>query len=627
MLTPLTKLRRTAFVFVAGASLVLPSFGIATTSASTAPTARQTGGASVPGLLVANDQTWAPEALEDLLAPIALYPDEVIGHILVATTNPQEVLDAGNWRTKNQNLDTTALDAAAKRAGFTAPARMLIQNPRVLDMMCSEFGWTEELGQAFLNDQVGVLDAVQRLRQQAKSVGNLNSSDKMLVDTVNQGGREAILVTSPDHNIVNVPQYDVDKVYTTALDDDDNHDGVSMGTTVLTGVLGFVGGLAIGKLFDDDDDDDWDDDDYYYPNYYGPPMPYYAHTAYRPVYPGYYPATVYAPPPAYPYAYNAYPYGPNNTTVVHREVNNYWNRYDDRTYVRRNNRAVVSPITKARPNRPELVTLNERARRGPERRAPDPTVERRSYGTRKLETAARAERRRAAETERRAARIDQLSTPTGGKAGRSTIPPLDKPGADRAGTGPGRRNAARVRGDDGASGTGRTKGTRSGSGYRARPNAGEAGADPAVPRTGGKNRAARSTGGTRVNRPLPEAGAGNGEATTPGTGADRTAPRAGGRNRAARTAGGDRPPPTVGGDGATQGAGADRAASRAGRDTRSTSKTGGGRNRAGQNSGDGASQRVDRGVNTPKAGGRRGGRRQNATQGGSTEPANPTSPD
>jgi hypothetical protein len=434
MLTSHAGLRRTALAAAVGASLVLVGIGSTAASTSTTdPAARQARAAPVPGLLEPTDQSWAPEALEDLLAPVALYPDDFIGHVLVATTNPQEVLDAGSWRLKNQNLTPQALDAAAARAGFTAPTRVILQNPIVLDMLCTEFGWTQELGQAYVNDQAGVLDAIQRLRHQARDAGNLESSDQMLVETATEGGHEAILLSSPDPNVVSVPQYDVERVYA-AVDDDDDDGGVSTGTAIITSLLSFGGGMALGALFDDDDDDDWDDNEYYHPVYYGAPMPYYSHYAYRPVYPGYYPATVYAPPPAYPYAYG-------NTTVVHRNVNNYWNRYDDRAYVRGTRRATVSPITKARPNRPELRRLNETARRGPARRAPVVAEERGEYVNRKHESATRAETRKVARAERRSPGLDRVNKPTvkpvkpvdGTRVERSGKPTVDRAGAPTRG--------------------------------------------------------------------------------------------------------------------------------------------------------------------------------------------------
>ncbi len=161
--------------------------------------------------------SWSAEALEDLLAPIALYPDPVLSQVLMASANPQEVLDAGNWILENQGLKGKALDDAAAAIGFTPPVRALLQFPDTLDMMCRELGWTTELGEAFIADQAGVLDAVQRLRRQAKDVGNLQSSPQMTVDTQTQAGKEVIVLEPPaSTNTVYVPQYDPVAVYAPA---------------------------------------------------------------------------------------------------------------------------------------------------------------------------------------------------------------------------------------------------------------------------------------------------------------------------------------------------------------------------------------------------------------------------
>ena len=142
--------------------------------------------------------TWTPEAMEELLAPIALYPDPVLSQVLIASTNPQEVLDAGNWLLQNEGVKGKALDDAAAAAGFTPPVRALVQFPATVDMMCLEMEWTTELGQAFTADQAGVLDAVQRLRKQAKDVGNLESSSQMLVETEVQEGQEVVVLKPPN---------------------------------------------------------------------------------------------------------------------------------------------------------------------------------------------------------------------------------------------------------------------------------------------------------------------------------------------------------------------------------------------------------------------------------------------
>ncbi|MGB5704350.1 MAG: DUF3300 domain-containing protein, partial [Polyangiales bacterium] len=129
--------------------------------------------------LGATDQTWTPEDMEALLAPIALYPDPVLTQVLVSSTNPQEVMDAGNWLVANPELEGDALDDAAEAAGFTEPMRAVMPFRQIVDQMCLEMGWTTELGQAYTNDQPGVLAAVQRLRAQAQDVGNLQSSEQM----------------------------------------------------------------------------------------------------------------------------------------------------------------------------------------------------------------------------------------------------------------------------------------------------------------------------------------------------------------------------------------------------------------------------------------------------------------
>jgi len=312
-------------------------------------------------------RTWSPEALEELLAPIALYPDPVLSQLLIASTNPQEVLDAGNWLLQNTALKSKALDDAAAAAGFTPPIRALVQFPQTVDMMCMELGWTTELGEAFVADQAGVLDAIQRLRDQAIDAGNLQSSDQMKVETVEQEGKDVVVLKPADPQVVYVPQYDPVAAYapapattapattTTTVTEDKGH---STGALVATGVLAFGAGILISQLFDDDDD--WDDHhDYYYPNYGYGGMPYYPPYPYRPVYGGgYYPSNGYNRPPNYNSGWQ------NNGNIIINTGggSGYWDRYDDRpgTGGYQRPRPASSPISAARPNRPELQELNKR---------------------------------------------------------------------------------------------------------------------------------------------------------------------------------------------------------------------------------------------------------------------------
>ena len=240
--------------------------------------------------------SWTPEALEDLLAPVALYPDVVLGHLLTASTNPQEVLDAGNWLIENQDMPGDQLDTEAGKLGLSPSVRALVQFPEVMDMMCMKMDWTTELGQAFTADQAAVLDAVQRLRMQAKDVGNLQNSPQLKVETESQDGKEIVTVEPPNPEVVYVPKYDPTAVYapppanipppttvnvtgapgttttvtssgtTTTVASEataTEEKGHSTGTLVTTGLLAFGAGLLVSEVFDDDDD--WDN---YGPNYY-----------------------------------------------------------------------------------------------------------------------------------------------------------------------------------------------------------------------------------------------------------------------------------------------------------------------------------------------------------------------
>ncbi len=319
--------------------------------------------------------TWSPEALEELMAPVALYPDPVLSQVLIASTNPQEVLDAGNWLLQNQALKGKALDDAAAEVGFTPPIRALVQFPATVDMMCLELGWTAEVGEAFVADQAGVLDAVQRLRKQAMDVGNLQPTEQMKVETEKQEGKEVVVLKPAEPEVVYVPQYDPVAAYapppaaaaaapaavattpaTTTVVEEKGH---STGSMVATGVLAFGAGILVNELFDDDDDHHHG---YYYPNYGYGGMPYYPPYPYRPTYGGgYYPSHGYNRPPNYNSGFQ------NTGNIVintggNRPGNGYWDRYDNKPGAGggRQPRATSSPITAARPNRPEMKELQSR---------------------------------------------------------------------------------------------------------------------------------------------------------------------------------------------------------------------------------------------------------------------------
>ena len=363
-----TVMKHAGLAFAAGLSLVL--LGCSQKAPAPAPAA-ESATAAAAGTAAAS--SWTPEALEELAAPIALYPDDILGHLLTAATNPQEVLDAGNWLLENQKLSGKSLDQAASKLGMSTSMRALIQFPETVDMMCMNIEWTTRLGQAFMADQGAVLAAVQRLRAQAQSVGNLKTAGPLKVEEEKQGDQTVIVVQPADPKVIYVPQYDPVAVYapppavipppaapvaaaapaattTTVV-----QEGHSTGALITTGLLAFGAGMLVNEVFNDDDDYYRYQPNYGYGGMYYGGRPYYPPPPgmYRPPYGGgYYPAHGYTRPPNYQHGFN------NNTIVVNNQGSNYWNqnRRDTATTL-----PARSPITAAKPNRPELAGLDRDA--------------------------------------------------------------------------------------------------------------------------------------------------------------------------------------------------------------------------------------------------------------------------
>jgi hypothetical protein len=149
-------------------------------SASPNPTSTPSAGPT-PTSVTPTSPLLSQTSVDDLVAPIALYPDQLLAQILTAAMNAQEVLDGGNWLLQNQNLQGDPLTNAAKQAGFSPSMQYLVAFPQVVDNMCQQIDWTRQLGQSFQADQKGVMDAVQRKRLQAQQTGNLKSGPQMTV--------------------------------------------------------------------------------------------------------------------------------------------------------------------------------------------------------------------------------------------------------------------------------------------------------------------------------------------------------------------------------------------------------------------------------------------------------------
>jgi len=156
-------------------------------------------------------RVYSQEELDKLLAPIALYPDTLLSQILMASTYPLEIVEADRWMKQNRGLSVDALDAVLQNESWDVSVKSLCHYPEVLAMMSEKLDLTNDLGNAFLNQQAQVMDTVQRLRARAQSHGNLQSTENEKITSDN--GDIIIEPATPD--VVYVPYYDPCLVYGT----------------------------------------------------------------------------------------------------------------------------------------------------------------------------------------------------------------------------------------------------------------------------------------------------------------------------------------------------------------------------------------------------------------------------
>jgi len=156
-------------------------------------------------------KSFKQEELDQLLAPIALYPDSLLAQILMASTYPLEVVEAARWAKANQALKGDALTSALEKEDWDPSVKSLVNFPQVLAMMNEKLDWTQKLGDAFLAQQKEVMDTVQKLRQKAQAEGNLKSSEEQKV--VVEKETQTIVIESANPQVVYVPTYSPTVVY------------------------------------------------------------------------------------------------------------------------------------------------------------------------------------------------------------------------------------------------------------------------------------------------------------------------------------------------------------------------------------------------------------------------------
>jgi len=188
----------TLVVFMAFALTSMPTIVLAQQS-ETAPVADST-----------SSEDFDTEKLEQLVAPIALYPDALLMQIMMAATYPLEIVEADRWIRDQPDLKGDALDEALLEKDWDASVKSLTTLPSVLKQMSENLDWTQDLGDAFLAQQNDLLDTAQRMRGLAYDAGNLETTEQQ---TVTQQEDKIIVIESTSTEVIYVPTYSATVVY------------------------------------------------------------------------------------------------------------------------------------------------------------------------------------------------------------------------------------------------------------------------------------------------------------------------------------------------------------------------------------------------------------------------------
>jgi uncharacterized membrane protein YgcG len=160
-------------------------------------------------------KTFSQAELEQVVAPIALFPDALLAQVLIASTYPIEVVQADRWIAGHPGLKGTALEDALQKQPWDPAVKSLTALPQVLEMMSQKLDWTQKLGDAFLAQQADVMATAQALRAKALAEGTLKDSKEQKVIVTTENNVTIIKIEPADPEVVYVPTYDPSVVYGT----------------------------------------------------------------------------------------------------------------------------------------------------------------------------------------------------------------------------------------------------------------------------------------------------------------------------------------------------------------------------------------------------------------------------
>ncbi len=226
-------------------SVLLAATALNQSHAQQAPAAPQPAAATAP-----EQAPLKAEELDQLVAPIALYPDALLANVLMASTYPLEVVQAARWAKSNSKLKGDQLKAAVDKQSWDESIKSLTATASVLDMMSTQLDWTQKLGDTVLAQQADVMDAVQRLRGKAQAQKKLTTTKQQTVTTKTENNKQVIVIEPAEPNTIYVPYYDPGVVYgawpyASYPPYYFTPPGYIAGTAIATG-LAFGAGVAVG---------------------------------------------------------------------------------------------------------------------------------------------------------------------------------------------------------------------------------------------------------------------------------------------------------------------------------------------------------------------------------------------
>ena len=153
------------------------------------------------------------DQLDSLVAPIALYPDPLLAQVLAASTYPLEIVQAQRWLKENPKLTGEKLTKAAAKKPWDASVQALVAFPQALKLLDDSIPWTTDLGNAFLDQQGDVMDAIQRMRKKAKDGGKLQTTKEQKVEVKTVEQKTIIEIQPSNPQVIYVPSYQPTVVY------------------------------------------------------------------------------------------------------------------------------------------------------------------------------------------------------------------------------------------------------------------------------------------------------------------------------------------------------------------------------------------------------------------------------